>query len=493
MRSRFVPELAGVALGAAAEGIWAGALAAALTGASAAVLIVFAFVTVLGAALLARRYGAAEGAEHAAATGREPAAERAARMGRERAALRAARLRALVLIAVAAGVLLVAGRAWAHPLVFWQIARDIVYAGGLAALGLSLGSDPPAPEAAVRRAVRAFALLGAVLLVAALAGSRPGWAAWAVIASLLVGGLLVAIVRYQVLTDVVDPVERLPAWPWLLAVLGAVLVVIAAGALLSQVLRVDVLLWGLAALAGVLRYGLAGVAYLVGYAGAGLLRAIGWLLGLVHVHALGSVRRPMAAPTTAVLPRHNPASLTVWKRSKLMFTAVAAVAAVALAVALVAIALRRFARKPPAAVLVVEEREALGSLRSAAGAFGARLGRRLRRRLPARRVEPRTPAELVRRRYAELEHRLARAGRPRPTGVTVRDHLAAAAEAGQTGKAADLAAMADAADLAAVAEAAAPGAAADLAAIYELARYSAHAVEATQAHRFEALARAFAV
>jgi hypothetical protein len=34
--------------------------------------------------------------------------------------------------------------------------------------------------------------------------------------------------------------------------------------------------------------------------------------------------------------------------------------------------------------------------------------------------------------------------------------------------------------------------AADLAALYELARYSAHAVDAAQAHRFESLARTFA-
>jgi hypothetical protein len=41
--------------------------------------------------------------------------------------------------------------------------------------------------------------------------------------------------------------------------------------------------------------------------------------------------------------------------------------------------------------------------------------------------------------------------------------------------------------------AAPPQAAADLAAVYELARYSARSVEAAQAHRFEALARAFVV
>ena len=53
MRSRFTLEPAGVALGAAAEGIWSGCLAAALTGASAAALTIFAGVTVLAAAQVA--------------------------------------------------------------------------------------------------------------------------------------------------------------------------------------------------------------------------------------------------------------------------------------------------------------------------------------------------------------------------------------------------------------------------------------------------------
>ncbi len=51
MRSPSWPESAGVVLGAAAEGIWSGGLAAALTGASGAALIVYAGVTVgVGAA-----------------------------------------------------------------------------------------------------------------------------------------------------------------------------------------------------------------------------------------------------------------------------------------------------------------------------------------------------------------------------------------------------------------------------------------------------------
>ena len=175
--------------------------------------------------------------------------------------------------------------------------------------------------------------------------------------------------------------------------------------------------------------------------------------------------------------RHlNPRHLRLWSGSRLLFTAFAALGALGLAFALVAVALRRFRRQPSAEAMVVEEREALVSLRSAAGAFAAALGRRLRRRLPARRRDPRSPAELVRRRYAELEQRLAGGGRPRPAGATVRDHLAAAAPASADAGRGPV-------------EGDEP--AAELAAIYELARYSHHSVDASQARRFEALARAF--
>lgn len=451
MRSRSRLELAGLTLGAAAEGVWAGALAAALTAASGTALIAFACGVVLIAALLARRLASGDVRE------------------------RAARILALALILVAAGLLLAAGRAWTHPSPWWQIVCDVVYAAGLVLLGAHLGRASQPPEAAVGRAVRAFALLCAVLVCAALGGSAPPWAPAAIVASLAVGGLLVAVVRHRDLTDLVVPSERLPAWPWLLAVLGAVLGVVAVGALLSQVLRVGVVLGGLDYLGGLLRYALDGLAYVVGYAGSGLLRGIAWLLDLVHVHARDPADVPQLAQRPPALPERDAQNAGLPGALRLIAMLVGSVAAIGVSLALVALALRRFRRDLPAEVLVVEEREALASLRSAAGVFAARLGRRLRRRLlPPRLHEPRPPAELVRRRYAELERRLSRAGQPRLSGVTVRDHLAAVA--------------------AAPSEAAPPLsslAAADLAAIYELARYSAHTIDATQARRFEALARAF--
>ena len=459
MRSRSRPELAGLALGAAAEGVWCGGLAAVLTGASWAALSFFAFVVTFGAAYLARRLALGDVPE------------------------RVARFLALALILAAAGLLLAAGSAWAHHALLWSVVRDVVYASGLVFLGVHLGRAPASPEAAVGRALRGFALLCGVLVAAAMPGSVPGWASAAIVASFVVGGLLVATVRYQALTDLVDPAERLPVWPWLLAVLGAVLAVIAVGALLSQVLRVDVLLGALHALAVVLRYALEGLAYVVGYAGAGLLRGIGWLLDVIHVHARDPSEVPQLAQRPPAIPRRYAPALKFPSASRLIVTVAGALAAIGLSLTLVVLALRRFRRGLPAQVMVVEEREAIASLRSVAGVFAARFGRRLRRRLLPRR-EPRTPAELVRRRYAELESRLSRAGRPRSPGVTVRDHLAAASQVAPAPGSTSAPPPASAPLLS-------PSAAADLSAIYESARYSAQTVDAAQAHRFEALARAF--
>jgi hypothetical protein len=459
MRSRSWPERAALALGAAVEGVWCGALAAALSGASWVALTVIAAATILGGALVARRLERGVGGE------------------------RVARLLALALILCATGVLLVLGRAWAHPSLLWQVARDFVYAGGLVLVGIYLGRAPEAPDVAVRRAVRAFALLCAILAIAALAGSAPGWAAWAVVASLAAGGLLVALARYRDLIDLVDPAERMPAWPWLLAVAGAVLIVVALGALLSLAFRVDAVLAVLHALGGVLRYVLDGVAYALGYAGAAVMRGVSWALGLFHVRPWHAKWVPPLKPKPPVIARlRNGNGFRFPSAGKLVGTIAGAILAIGALLAAVVLALRRIRREPPAEVMVVEEREELASLRSAAGQFAGRLGRRLRSRLQGlRRQGPLTPAELVRRRYAELERRLSRAGRPRAAGVTVREYLATvAAPVAATGPAASM-------------PPAGPVRAADLAGIYEVARYSARAVDISQAQHFEGLARAFEV
>ncbi|MEI6726867.1 MAG: hypothetical protein WCN81_11680, partial [Actinomycetes bacterium] len=332
MRSSSWPERAALALGAVVEGIWCGALAAALAGASWVALTAFAALAILAGALVARRLDEGKGGVGA---------------GGERAA----RLLALALILGATGVLLVAGRAWAHPSLLWQLARDFVYAGGLVLVGIYLGRAPAAPDVAVRRAVRAFALLCVILVTAALAGSVPGWAAWAVVAALVAGGLLVALARYRDLIDLVDPAERMPAWSWLLAVAGAVMIVVALGALLSLAFRVDAVLAVLHTLREVLRYVLEGIAYALAWAAVALSRALAWVLGIFHVRAWQPKWVPPLRPKLNPELPLNGKGYRFPSTGKLAGTFAGAVLVIGVLLALVVVALRRIRREPPAEVM----------------------------------------------------------------------------------------------------------------------------------------------
>jgi hypothetical protein len=479
MRSRSWSELLPVALAAAVDGLWAGALAAALSGASGPALMAFAAVVVLAGALLARRAAGAaiegeraDGADRAGGGSGGPAA------GAGPGSVAVARALAAALTLLAAGALLVAGRVWAGHLSLVLVAADVAFAALLVVLGLVLGGEPLVPETAVSRAVRGFALLCVIVAAAGLiGGSKPGWAAGAIVVALLAGSLLVAATRYQTLTTLVPSGGRSPAWPWLLAVVGVVALVVAAGALLGLVLRVDVLVWLLALVGGVLRYVLQAFAFAVAVVGAGLIRAVGGLLGLINVHIPHSPKAPHS-PTLHVLAHRRVTHIRSWGGSRVAGTVLGAVLAVLVPLAVVVLALRRVRRRVPGEV--AEEREAIVTLRSAAGGAAARAGRRLRR-FAVRRAAPRTPAELVRRRYEELERRLLRAGHVRSPGTTVRAFLLAVWVPGAgsgTGKAAGGSGTSG-------------GAAVDLAVIYELARYSDHSVDDPTARRFEALAAEF--
>ena len=439
MRSRSRRELPLLAFGAVADGVWCGALAAVLTGASGPRLMLFAAATVFAAAVLALRLG----------RGRQP-------RRRDRALL-------VGLALAAAAVLVVAGRPWdtSNPLA-WVVA-DIVYAALLVLVGVGLGGAPPAPDTATRRGIRAFALLCLVLAAAAIAGSSPSWATEALAITLVAGGLFVAAARYETLTALTPAEERAPAWAWLLAVLGVTLLVVTIGVLLTEVLRVDDVSQVLSAVGTILGYGLAVVAYAIGYAGAAVIRAIAWLVGLLHLHAFEPPELPErpGGPDVLLTPRPRPEGAGRLSRLFLIVTLTAL--AVGGSLALVALALRRFRRGVPDEV--EEERESVTSLRAAAAAGAGRLAGRLRR-LVSRPPAPKTPAELVRRRYAELERRLRKAGHARAPGTTVRGFLAGVgAEA-----------------------AAAPDLTGALAVLYELARYSREPVDAAAASRFERLA-----
>jgi hypothetical protein len=424
--SRSRVEVAGLVLGAAVDCVWAGALAAALTGARGPALFLLAFAGVLAAALAARWSARRESRDVA---------------GRVLAAV-------VVLMAVAA--MLAAGRAWAQPAPLWLVMRDVAYAGGLVFLGIRLGRGPQSSEDALRRAAAGFVISCVIVMAASAGGPAPAWAAEALVASLALGGLYVAIVRYQSLTELVDPSERLPVWPWLLGVAGVFLLVIVGGALAGRAFATYLLPFILDLAVTVLGY---------------LLRGLTWLLDLIQVRGLPTLA-PKAIPSLPDPPRPHSVVVRDLSAVKAILTAVAAFAAVVFALALVVVASRRSRREPPAPI--AEERETLTTLTVAAGDLAARLGRRLRRLAP-RRWAARTPAERVRLRYAELEHRLSREGYPRSAGVTVRgylEHVAGALPA--TGEAAG-----------------------DLAAVYDRARYSGRAVPAEEAQRFETLARAF--
>jgi hypothetical protein len=452
-------------LGAGAEGVWCGAVAAAVTGSSWAALTVFATCAVAAAAVVSGRSG---GREDAGSGGRW----------------------LLLLLLVATGVLLVAGRGWARDYLLWQIVRDVAFTSSLVYLGIRLGGNMQAPESAVRRAARAFALVCVTLVVSAAAGLTPGWATTALVASLVVGGLLIAVVRYLALTDVVADADRLPAVPWLLAITGAVVAMVAISALASQLLTVDVLRWLLGVAGTVLRDALDVLAWLIGWAGAGLLRALDWLLGIFHVNGPDVDWTPPSAPQVQeVVPKQHIVAHGS-SMARLVATAAVALAVVTASLGVVLIALRRLRRRETPERLVIEEREALGSLRTTTAAFAGGLGRRLRRGLT--RLGPhasRSPAELVRLRYAQLERRLTAAGKSRRPGATVREYLAAAA-AESSSQASPSEPAVDITSGASVFVAAGTSAA-DLAALYELARYSAQAVDAVQAARFEGLARSF--
>lgn len=448
MRSPSWSELPALALGAAVEGVWSGALAALVAGGSGAAYMAGAAAAVFAAAVFARRTGSGAGPGLLA------------------------RWLAVALTLVVAGALFAAQLGWTSPHPLLSLIADVVFAALLVLLGIWLGRRPQGPHDAVNRAVRGFGLLCGLLVIAGMAGALPGWAAGAVVAALLAGGLLIAAVRYQALAAVVPPEDRAPAWRWLLAVVGVILLVVAVGALLSLVLRADVVLWALAVAGGALRFLLQFLAYGIGWAGAGLLRALAWLLALFHVHGLPTPKPPKAPPAHPVTSRQTP-HLGTWGLARTIATIGAAVVAIGVPLLLVALALRRFRRDKPEAV--EEERESVLTWREAAGDAAARLRRRLRRLAPRRPV-PRTPAELVRRRYEELERRLARDGHERPPGTTVRAYLGGVCGTSGEGEGA----AATTSDLAA-----------DLAAIYELARYSSHAVDQPTAQHFASLANAF--
>jgi len=468
MRSRSWSELLPLVLGAVVQGVWSGAIGALVSSRSGPAFIAFASLVVLAAAVLARKSGSGKGPG------------------------RAARAAAAALALATGGGLYVLTQAWERQPLVWAVVIA-GYCSALVLLGISLGNSITGAETATRRAVRGFAILCAVLVVAAIAGAEPPWATGAVVAALVAGGLLVTAARYDSLTAVVPAADRAPAWRWLLAVAGVLLLVVAVGALVGLVVRVDVVLWALAAVGGVLRFLAQLLAYGLGWAGAGLIRLVSWVLGLFHVHRLPLPQPPTRPSAPHALAHKQAPTSGIWGTTRAVTIVLAAVLAVAGPLALVALALKRFGRAPRSEV--IEERESVASLRAVAGGTVARVGGRLRRLVPHHRP-PGTPAETVRRRYADLERRLARSGHGRPPGTTVRQYLRAlpTTALGMTTASLTEPAAAPTAPITASpppSHREAAHGADEVAGLYEIARYSPHEVDGPTAQRFLTLVARF--
>jgi len=253
----------------------------------------------------------------------------------------------MTLVLVAAAMLLVAGRAWTHPSPLWLRRARRRTTPAARRPGSQPGQRPPSPRrpsgapSRVRPAGRRPA------------GRRPGhatpgWAPWAV-GRRARGGW--AARGDRALSDAHRPGRPRRAvcppgpgcWPWSARCCRHRL-----GALLSQVLRVDALLWALAIVAGVLRY----ACWWRNLSGRLRRRRACARARLVagratNVSGWHPVLRPHPVPTQAVLPRRDAHDLKVWSGSRLMFTGVGALVALGLSFALVALALRRFRRRPP--------------------------------------------------------------------------------------------------------------------------------------------------
>jgi hypothetical protein len=435
MRSRSTLEWAGTAFGAVAQGVWCGVLGSVLSAASWPALAAFAAATMIAAAA-ATRWASAD----------------AARLSRGRALLAG-------IVLLAAAVLLVAGRAWGHPYIGWQIVRDAGFCAGVAVLGVWMARGDFWPDEAFGRAARAFGILCGVLVLCGLTGTPVQAPAAAVATVVVAGGLHVALLRYRALTDVVSEGDRLPVWPWLLAVTTAIVAVLVVTGLAAALLGGGTLHTVLSDAVTVVAY----VASVLAWAVAQVVRGVAWLASLAHLHL---PQNPLPRPPGGGTPPrpHDETPVGASALTRTLVTVGLAALAIAVSVVVVVSALRRLGREPSSDEAVVEERETVRSVGSATGAALGGMRRRLSSLVRGRR-RPRTPAEAVRMDYERLERRLTRAGSPRPAATTVRSFLGTTV----TGEL--------------------PGAAAELATIYELARYSAYTVDDAQARRFGELAR----
>ena len=196
------------------------------------------------------------------------------------------------------------------------------FSAGVAVLGVWMARGDFGPDEAFGRAARAFGILCAALVLSGLIGTPVQWPAAAVATVVVAGGLHVALLRYRALTDVVSEDDRLPVWPWLLAVTTAIVAVLVVTGLAAALLGGDALHTVLADALAVIAYVVAVLAWVV----AMVVRGVAWLAGLAHLHlprlraaqGLGR-RRWLAAASRRGACRHvgpdaGPRRWPAWRR-----------------------------------------------------------------------------------------------------------------------------------------------------------------------------------
>ncbi len=340
------------------------------------------------------------------------------------------------------------------------VAGALLVAGGAIALGVRIGGRDLVPEAVPGRAARAFAVVFVIVLAGKGSGRPiPGGAA-GITATIVLSVLLLLAARLAATGRTVS-VSRGARLFWVGTVTVGVALVVGAAALLGGALPAAVVLWPFAQ-----------VWRLIAYVAIGLGYALGMLLYLLLPLAR-RVLRLFGGPHTPPQLRNNSPALQPLRQGHphgLVFAVLMAVVAVALLVVLMLLVKRIWPHH--ADTDVDEERESVWSADEALRAGGRRLRRVIGRVARAREARPRHPAEAVRSEYRRLERALARRGRERPPGASARRFLEDLAPR-ETGSEAEVAG----------------GPALDapagiLCGIYELARYSQHAVGWKDVERF---------
>ena len=333
----------------------------------------------------------------------------------ERIENRRARLVAGLAITIGLPVAIVAA---SRPASIDQALAEALVAVASAALAVRLGVaiGSPTPESALRRAVRCFLSVAAVVAIAAAAGRHLSGAELLVVVAVLAGTGHVAFARVVEAAGATGASRR-PLLAWLAGVLAVallLLLVAAGGALLLTAPLHD----PVAAAAHGLRDVAAAAGYAVGMVGYVVLRAAAAIGSLVDVHV--ATRQPPHLRTFSPTPQpkaHAPSAPGVTVDLGLVLLLGLALVA---AVLVVRLAVRR--RRPAMEQGAVEEREALLSTRDALGQTAGRLRAAVARAMTRVR-RPTSPAKAVRAEYLRLESRLRRRGHQRAPSASARAFL----------------------------------------------------------------------